>query len=270
MFIMLLCLASCDKSLNSSLNYEKYFEGYKTTKKEYSNTGKLKSVLFSDGIFYDSCYVKYYRDNGGISYLANYKNGEDFGDRLVFNENGKLQTYLFLVNSTIYTFEQEFDAEGKIISELQSPYVYSNTNFSKIRDTVEIQMIFAKIPFKELSVQISNDGKNYKKIKLLESKNYINDYEYICHQSIKNLNQIDVYLKMECKYFKNAPHVFYDTISFTRKTSILRPRQVLSPVRNGELYHTGNESKVLRSNQREHFKIRCSDIRHVLKCKHNI
>lgn len=226
--IMLFCLASCDKSLN----YEKYFEGYKKTKKEYSNTGKLKSVLFSDGIFYDSCYVKYYRDNGGISYLANYKNGEDFGDRLVFNENGKLQTYLFLVNSTIYTFEQEFDAEGKIISELQSPYVYSNTNFSKIRDTVEIQMIFAKIPFKELSVQISNDGKNYKKIKLVESKNYINDYEYIYQQSIKNVNQIDVYLKMECKYFKNAPHVFYDTISFTRKISILTSSKHVRNKRN--------------------------------------
>jgi hypothetical protein len=38
--IISLCFISCDKSLNSSLDCQKYFEGYKTIRKEFQKAVK--------------------------------------------------------------------------------------------------------------------------------------------------------------------------------------------------------------------------------------
>lgn len=216
-FLIFLCflMVSCKMTLNSSLETKVYYDNYKSNRKDYDSIGNLLSITYFNGQPFDSCYIEF-DTTGEIMLLENYKDDKLVGDQMVFGYGGKLLNYRFFVGSNTYTYEQEFDVDGRIISKVMPPIVYSKADFYRIKDTLEIQMIFAKVPYKHIEIQISNDGINYRTIQLKRSKDYLNNYEYLYMYNINNINIVHVYLRMRCFYFMNETQMFYDTLSYSK------------------------------------------------------
>ncbi len=121
-FLIFLCflMVSCKMTLNSSLETKVYYDNYKSNRKDYDSIGNLLSITYFNGQPFDSCYIEF-DTTGEIMLLENYKDDKLVGDQMVFGYGGKLLNYRFFVGSNTYTYEQEFDVDGRIISKVMPP-----------------------------------------------------------------------------------------------------------------------------------------------------
>jgi len=158
-------------------------------------------------------------DDGSINYLFDTLHGKVFGNFFEFDLNSNLITYAFKTDSIHSTYSESYDPETHTLEAIEgTPIVYETIDADSKPDSLFIQYLIANFSWEDIEFEISEDGKNFKKMPLYEHPKlkFIKVVEF--GKDSRLLSRFFLVAKFKGRMTVTRENkIFYDTIDVTRR-----------------------------------------------------